>query len=142
MASKELLELLNKAIAAELQVCIQYMWQHVLWSGPKHFAVKDEFKKIAIDEMKHAEKIAERLFYLGGLPTTNPLPINVGKNLKEMLEQDKKDEEMAIDLYKKIIKKADEEGDYTTSFIFREILEDEEEHHDTFISLLENFNKG
>lgn len=49
---------------------------------------------------------------------------------------------MAIDLYKKIIKKADEEGDYTTSFIFKEILEDEEDHHDTFISLLENFDKG
>ncbi len=141
MASKELLELLNKAIAGELQVCIQYMWQHVLWSGPKHFAIKDEFKKIAIDEMKHAEKIAERLFYLGGTPTTQPSTINVGKTLKEMLEQDKKDEEMTIDLYKKIIKKAEEEGDVTTAFIFREILEEEEDHHDTFISLLENFEE-
>ncbi len=141
MASKELLELLNKAIAGELQVCIQYMWQHVLWSGPKHFAIKDEFKKIAIDEMKHAEKIAERLFYLGGTPTTQPSTINVGKTLKEMLEQDKKDEEMTIELYKQIIKKAEEEGDYTTAFIFKEILEEEEDHHDTFMSLLENFEE-
>ncbi|MEN3043747.1 MAG: ferritin-like domain-containing protein [Candidatus Hydrothermales bacterium] len=141
MASKELLDLLNKAIAAEIQVSIQYMWQHVLWSGPKHFAVKDEFKKIAISEMKHAEKIAERLYYLGGIPTTEPLPINVGKNLKEMLEQDKKDEEMAIDLYKKIIKKAEEENDVTTAFIFREILEEEEDHHDTFTSLLEKLDE-
>ena len=58
-----------------------------------------------------------------------------------MLEQDKKDEEMTIDLYKKIIKKAEEEGDVTTAFIFREILEEEEDHHDTFISLLENFEE-
>ncbi|MEN3045789.1 MAG: ferritin-like domain-containing protein [Candidatus Hydrothermales bacterium] len=140
MASKELLDLLNRAIAAELQVSIQYMWQHVLWSGPKHFAVKDEFKKIAISEMKHAEKIAERLYYLGGIPTTEPLPINVGKDLREMLEQDIKDEEMAIELYKKIIKKAEEENDVTTAFIFREILEEEEEHHDTFTSLLEKLD--
>ncbi len=137
MASKELLDLLNQAIAGELQVCIQYMWQHVLWSGTEHFAVKDEFKRIAIDEMKHAEAIAERLFYLGGRPTTQPSEIKIGDNLKEMLEQDKKDEESAIELYKKIIKKAEEEGDVTTAFLFKEILKDEEEHHDTFVSLLE-----
>lgn len=45
MASKELLDLINKAIARELQVAIQYMWQHVQWAGLKHFAVKDELKK-------------------------------------------------------------------------------------------------
>jgi bacterioferritin len=74
MASKKLLEMLNKAIARELQVVIQYMWQHVQWSGIKGFAVQDEIEKIAITEMKHAEKIAERLFYLGGIPTTKPEP--------------------------------------------------------------------
>lgn len=136
MASKELLDLLNDAIARELQVSIQYMWQHVQWKGTEHFAVKDELKQIAIQEMKHAEKIAERLFYLGGIPTTKPSPIFVGETLKEMLEQDVKDEEKAIELYKKIIQKAREEGDITTAKIFEEILEDEEEHHDTFTGLL------
>ncbi len=139
MVSEELLNLLNEAIAREIQVSIQYMWQHVMWRGPKHMAVKDEFKKIAIEEMKHAEKIAERLFYLGGTPTTQPTPIKVGKNLKEMLEIDVKEEEDAIKLYKKIIKKAKEEEDIVTAWIFHEILEDEEEHHDTFTSLLEDF---
>ena len=137
MVSKELMELLNKAIARELQVSIQYMWQHVLWKGVKGFAVKDELKKIAITEMKHAEKIAERLAYLGGIPTTKPDPIFVGETLKEMIEQDKKDEENAIKLYKEIIKKAEEEGDIVTADIFKKILTDEEEHHDTFTSLLE-----
>jgi bacterioferritin len=54
-----------------------------------------------------------------------------------MLEQDVKDEENAINLYKKIIEKARSEGDITTAKIFEEILKDEEEHHDTFTSLLE-----
>jgi len=71
MASKMLLGLLNQSIAMEMQVSIQYMWQHVQWSGATHFAVKDELKKIAIEEMKHAEEIAERLFYLGGIPRRN-----------------------------------------------------------------------
>jgi len=138
MASKELLRMLNQAIAMELQVAIQYMWQHVQWSGVKAFAVKDEFRSIAIEEMKHAEAIAERLFYLGEIPTTKPEPIFVGTNLTEMLDADKKAEEGAITLYKKIIDKANQENDPTTAHLFREILEDEEEHHDTFISLLED----
>lgn len=137
MVSKELLELLNDAIARELQVSIQYMWQHVQWRGTEHFAVKDELKKIAIQEMKHAEAIAERLFYLGGTPTTKPTPIFVGENLKEMLTQDVKDEEGAISLYKKIIEKARAENDIVTAKLFEDILRDEEEHHDTFTSLLE-----
>jgi bacterioferritin len=138
MTSKKLLEILNKAIARELQVAIQYMWQHVQWSGVKGFAVHDELKGIAITEMKHAEKIAERLFYLGDIPTTKPDPIFVGKTLREMIARDIKDEANAITLYKEIIEMAEKEGDTTTAFIFREILEDEEDHHDTFTTLLED----
>ena len=137
MASKELLGMLNKAIARELQVAIQYMWQHVQWRGVKAFAVQEELKSIAIEEMKHAEKIAERLFYLGEIPTTKPTPIFVGKALKEMIQQDVKDEENAIQMYKSINEMALKEGDVTTAHIFRDILEDEEDHHDTFTTLLE-----
>jgi bacterioferritin len=137
MASKKLLEMLNAAIARELQVSIQYIWQHVQWSGVKGFAVQEELKKIAITEMKHAESIAERLVYLGGTPTTKPNEIFVGKTLKEMIERDVKDEENAITLYKEIITQAREEKDVTTARLFEEILEQEEEHHDFFTSLLE-----
>lgn len=135
--SKELLDLLNEAIARELQVSIQYMWQHVSWKGVKGFAVRDELKKIAITEMKHAEAIAERLVYLGGKPTTKPNPIIVGETLEEMIKQDIKDEENAINLYRRIIEVATREGDITTAELFRKILSDEEEHHDFFTSLLE-----
>jgi bacterioferritin len=137
MASKQLLDMLNTGIAREIQVSVQYMWQHVLWSGVKAFAVQGELKSIAVAEMKHAEAIAERLAYLGGTPTTKPDPIFVGTSLKEMLQQDKKDEEGAITLYKQIIEAARKEGDITTARLFEDILEDEEGHHDTFTSLLE-----
>jgi bacterioferritin len=135
--SAQLMDLLNRAIAREIQVSIQYMWQHVQWRGVKGFAVQDELKKIAVTEMKHAEAIAERLFYLGGTPTTKPEPIFVGETLKEMIEQDRKDEEGAIQLYKQVVEVAKKEGDETTKRLFRQILSDEEEHHDTFTSLLE-----
>jgi len=135
--SAELLDLLNQAIAREIQVSVQYMWQHVLWKGVKGYAVKDAFKTTAIAEMKHAEAIAERLNYLGGIPTTKPTPIFVGATLQQMLETDKKDEESAITMYKKIIEVARNQGDETTEFLFNRILSDEEEHHDLFTSLLE-----
>jgi len=137
MASKEMLDMLNKAIARELQVAVQYMWQHVMWKGVKGFAVKDELKSIAITEMKHAEEIAERLAYLGGTPTTKPEPIFIGENLKEMIKRDKEDEEGAIKMYKQIIEMTKKEGDEVTKRMFQRILADEEEHHDTFSGLLE-----
>jgi len=136
-ASKKLLDLLNDGIAREIQVSVQYMWQHVQWKGLKHYAVKDEFKMIAVQEMKHAEAIAERLCYLGGTPTTKPTTIKVGNNLKQMLVTDAKDEEGAIRLYKQTIALAAKEGDTVTADLFKKILADEEEHHDFFKSLLE-----
>ena len=135
--SDQLKERLNKAIAREIQVSVQYMWQHVQMMGVKGVAVQDKFKQTAIAEMKHAEKIAERLWYLGGTPTTKPDPIVVGESLKEFLENDTKAEEEAITMYKAIIEMAQKEKDVTTAFIFKEILEDEEEHHDLFTTMLE-----
>jgi len=136
MVSKKLVDLLNRAIARELQVSVQYMWQHVLATGIKSATVADVFKEIAITEMKHAEKIAERLAYLGGTPTTKPDPIFVGADLEEMLQTDVKAEEAAIALYKQTIKAADDAGDITTRRLFEEILGEEEAHHDTFTRLL------
>ncbi len=136
--SKALLDQLNEAIARELQVAIQYMWQHVQWGGVKGFAVHDELKSIGVMEMKHAEAIAERLFYLGGIPTTKPTPIFVGTTLKEMISQNVKDEENAIKLYKQIVEMARKEGDETTNRLFREILQQEEDHHDTFSTMTED----
>ncbi len=132
----ELLELLNKAIAREIGVSVQYMWQHVMALGMKSPEIKDVFEDIAIEEMKHAEKIAERLFYLGGIPTTKPTPIKVGGSLKEMIENDLQAEDEAIEMYGEIIDKASQRGDSTTRLLFEEILTAEEEHKHTFTILL------
>ena len=137
MASQKLMESLDAAIARELQVSIQYMWQHVVAMGMLSAAVSDIFKEIAITEMKHAEKIAERLNYFGGIPTTLPTKITVGTDLEEMLRLDVKAEEDAIAMYRKIIALAAKEGDTTTRLLFEETLSAEEEHHDQFTTLLE-----
>jgi bacterioferritin len=135
--SKELNDKLNMAIANELQVSIQYMWQHVTVVGINSESVGGVFKKIAIVEMKHAEAIAERLDYLGGALTTKPSPIIVGKSVKDMLQINKKAEEDAIKLYKEIIALAVKENDVVTKRLFEEILSEEEDHHNQFSTLLE-----
>lgn len=135
-ASSKLTDMLNQAIAREIQVSVQYMWQHVMAKGLESAEIADVFKDVAITEMKHAEKIAERLFYFDVNPTTKPSPLTVGGSMKDMLEADAKAEEEAIDLYKEIIKVAAAEGDSTTRLLFEEILAEEEGHHDTFTTLL------
>ena len=136
MVSQKLLELLNKGIAAELQVSIQYMWQHVQVTGIDGAVVNGIFRQIAIVEMKHAEKLAERLNYLNSVPTTKPDPIFVGGSLIEMLKQNEQNEEEAIQLYKHAIQVASQEGDYTTRRLLEDILSEEENHIDIFGKLL------
>jgi len=135
-ASTKLTDMLQQAIAREIQVSVQYMWQHIMAKGLESAEIADVFEDAAIEEMKHAEKIAERIFYFDVVPTTKPSPIVVVPGIKEMLEADAKAEEEAIDLYKAIIKQADSEGDSTTRLLFEQILADEEKHHDTFTTLL------
>lgn len=137
MASENLRNLLNEAIARELAVSIQYMWQHVMVKGMVSETVGGIFRTTAITEMKHAELIAERLDYLGGVPTTKPVKIEVDGSAENMLKKDVKAEAEAIALYKSIIKLADKEGDVTTRTLFEGILAQEEEHHKIFTTLLE-----
>ena len=135
-ASSKLTDMMQQAIAREIQVSVQYMWQHIMAKGLESAEIADVFEEVAIAEMKHAEKIAERIFYFDITPTTKPDPIKMGGTLKEMIEHDAKAEEEAIDLYKKIIKQAASDGDTTTRLLFEQILTDEEGHHDTFTTLL------
>lgn len=128
------MELLNKCVARELQVSIQYMWQHVQVTGLEGLLVKHIFKEIAINEMKHAEELAERISSLNGVPTDKPDPVFVGESLIEMLKQNQQNEEEAIRLYKNAIQVA--EADFSTRGLLEKILSDEEKHIDIFGKML------
>ncbi|HUI66912.1 MAG TPA: ferritin-like domain-containing protein [Nitrospirota bacterium] len=135
-ASTKLTEMMNQALAAELQAIIQYQWHHVMIKGMHSAELSEVFKKASMAEMKHAEQIAERLYYFDVAPTIKPKPIAVGGDAQMMIKADIKAEEDAITLFKGIIKQASSEGDETTRLLFEEILAVEEEHHDTFMTLL------
>ena len=60
-ASVKLTDMMQQAIAREIQVSVQYMWQHIMAKGLESAEIAEVFEEVAIAEMKHAEKIAERI---------------------------------------------------------------------------------
>jgi bacterioferritin len=138
----EYIELLNKAVAREIQVSAQYMLQHTKMEKLLRKVIKEnyllelttyeEFGKIlkdfAIEEMKHLAAIMERIYILGGEATTKPDKVIVGNSMKEFAELGVKAEEEALEMYRKIIEVAKENGDRKTWDLFTQIYNDEEEH--------------
>jgi bacterioferritin len=135
--SKELLQALNNDLADELAAVIQYMYHHVMGRGPASPAILDLFKSTSIEEMKHAEALAERIDLLGGVPTIEISPIKVGGSLTKMIRDDLATEYSAIKNYKSHIKLAAKEDDPVTRRLLEEILEDEEGHANTWETVLE-----
>ncbi|MDD5163919.1 MAG: ferritin-like domain-containing protein [Candidatus ainarchaeum sp.] len=137
MVDKKLAEYLNKAIGMELQVAIQYMWQHIIARGLKSAEISDKLRKIAVEEMQHTERLAERLDYLGGTPTTQPEKITVGLELKKMMELDAKAESDTIKFYKEALDYCEKLKDPVSKRLFEDLLVDEEGHHNFFETMLE-----
>lgn len=137
MAKKSLLDTLNELRARELAVVVQYMRHHYIVTGAEGLALAGEFKEVAITEMKHAESLAERIDFLGGDPTTAPAKIVTGdKTLADMAKTDLASEKDAVKLYSAAIKVADDAGDTTTRRLLEDILADEEDHVNTFATML------
>jgi bacterioferritin len=137
MADQRIIDVLNRSIARELQVSVQYMWHHVMAVGLASPAIKEIFKDVAIEEMKHIEAFAERLDQLGGVPTTVPSPIMVGGDLKKMISDDRKAEIEAVEMYRDAVKLCVEIGDPVTRLLYEQILSEEEGHYKAFSDLLE-----
>ena len=96
----------------------------------------------SIDEMKHADKLAERILFLKGLPNFQSLgKLLIGQNVKEILECDLKTEHKAHGDLIAGIKYAESIGDFPTRMLLEEIMQSEEEHIDFLETSLELINK-
>jgi bacterioferritin len=136
------IELLNRAVSREIQVSVQYMLQHakmeklvrraiaenMLLDKTTFEAVGKFLKEFAIMEMKHAGKIMERIYYLGGSATTKSDKVFVGNTLSEFARNGATAEEEALVMYRKIIEEAGKLGDWETREIFEKIYGEEEVH--------------
>ena len=140
--TQEYIDLLNKAVAREIQVSAQYLLQHTKMEKLLRKVIKENYlldtttyeefgkvlKEFGIQEMKHLGNIMERIYILGGTATTKPDKIKIGDSIKEFTELGVKAEEEALELYRKIIQAAKEIGDRDTWSLFSKIYNDEEEH--------------
>jgi bacterioferritin len=136
MKNKELIDGLNRALEMDLRAIVQYMWQYVMARGEERESVRKVFRKIALQEMNHAESFAERIKYLGGVPTTSPADITVGATLREMVELDFESENESIEQCKRVIAMAVRENDPVTKLLVEKILSETEEHADSYRKLL------
>ena len=134
---EKIINALNIDIGLEIGAIIQYIMHGVMAEGMESPAIIEKFEEISREEMKHLEKLADRVNYLGGVPNTKPNPVKVGGALKKMIQDDLDGEYTAIKTYKSQIKMFDEIGDTTTRLMVEEILTDEEDHADTWETVLQ-----
>ena len=133
---KKIVDVLNLDRAYELAAILQYMGHHYEGEGVESPAIIDLFKKISMDEMKHAELLGERIVYLGGVPVQKSASVKRGGEIKAMVKDDLEAENGAIERYKTHIKLCAELGDTTTRLMLEEILSQEEGHADAWETTL------
>jgi bacterioferritin len=125
------IELLNEALKAELTAINQYWLHYRLLDNWGIARLADYERHESIDEMKHADRLTERILFLDGLPNFQALGrLRIGENVEEVLRSDLEAEQEGAQLYREIIAHCETVRDYVTRDLAREILEDEEKHID------------
>ncbi len=129
--SEKVIAALNEALQEELTAINQYFLHSEMCENWKYERIAEQVKKLSIQEMKHAEKLIERILFLDSAPNlVGPTKIMVGKTVKQQLENDLNLELHAIKLYNNAVKVARAEGDNGSANLLVSILKDEEEHAD------------
>ena len=128
---EKVIDYLNEALKNELTAINQY-WLHYRMLDNWGVARLAHFEREeSIDEMKHADKLADRVLFLGGLPNFQLLGrLRVGETVEEILKADLALEEEAIPLLKDAIAHSESVRDYVSRDLFADILESEEHHVD------------
>jgi bacterioferritin len=140
--SKKVIDLLNGARSRELTAIAQYMAQHYELEDQDFGKLGSKLKEIAIQEMKHAEKLAERILYLKGEPTSKPDGVaKKGQKIQDMLTTDIGLETQAIKMYNDASVVCAAEKDQISKEVFEELLKDEEEHLNIFENIKDHVDK-
>jgi len=129
------LEALNGDLSREYSAAIQYVQHAAVMKGAAFDGIREELLNHADEEFAHAKKISDRINYLGGVPT-----LDVNSNMRtsedsmELLRLNMELEDEAIARYTERIEQSNEMGDYGTTNMLMEILEEEQEHRNDLIT--------
>jgi bacterioferritin len=129
--SEKVIGELNRALSAELTAIVQYMVQAEMCESWGYKGLAAQTKKRAIEEMRHAEGLIERILFLDGKPAVETaLKPTIGDDVKAQLELDLHDEADAVKQYNAAMAICMKEGDNGTRELFLKMLHDEERHTD------------
>lgn len=141
---ERVIELLNEVLATEFVCVLRYKRHYYMAAGIHAEVAKGEFLEHANEEQQHADWVAERIVQLGGAPDFSPEGLATrahadyveGESLKEMIEENLVAERIAISTYSEIVRWLGNE-DPTTRRLLENILEQEEDHADDMLGLLD-----
>jgi bacterioferritin len=140
--SQKIIDLLNKARSRELTAISQYMEQHYELEDSDFGKLASKFKEIGIAEMKHAEKLAERILFLKGEPTSKPDGVaKKGQKIAEMLNTNMALESAAMKMYNEAAVVCAAEKDQISKEVFEDLLKDEEDHFNYFENVKDHLDK-
>ena|SRR3972149_8692454 len=141
MTKESILKLLNNALELEHAAYAQYLSHAEIVEGLNAEPIIARLKEIAGDEEKHQEKFRTLIGLLGGVPSMGMAETYAAKDIKGILEQNLKDEKMAVDTYKGILEAVRKETtryyDFLLDHEIRHIIIDEQEHITELELLLE-----
>lgn len=142
---KQIIELLNEQLTAELTAINQYFLHAKMQQNWGYTKLADYTRDESIDEMRHAERLTDRILFLEGLPNYQRLgTLHIGQTVREQLRADLEVELSVVQRLRPGIALMREKGDITSARIFEEILEDEEKHIDyleTELGLIETLGE-
>ncbi|KIC26080.1 MULTISPECIES: bacterioferritin [unclassified Leisingera] len=134
----KVIDYLNKALRHELTAVSQYWLHYRLQDDWGLGSMAKKSREESIEEMQHADKLIERILFLGGHPNLQKLdPLRIGQTPKETLECDLAAEVDARALYKEARDACNTAGDYVSQKLFEELMADEEGHIDFLETQLE-----
>ena len=140
--SKKVIDLLNAARSKELGAITQYMAQNYELEDQDYGKLAKKLKEIGIQEMKHAEALAERILFLEGEPTTKPDGIaKKGQSIADMLKTDMALESTAIKMYNEAAVICAAEKDQISKQLFEKLLGEEEGHFNDFENVKDHLEK-
>jgi bacterioferritin len=121
---------LNKALREELTAINQYFLHAEMCENWGYNRLAEYIKKQSIGEMKHAEVLMERILFLDGTPSMQPLELKVGGSVRDMIQSDLALEVGAVKQYNDAVQVASREGDNGSRDLLVQLLKDEEGHVD------------
>ncbi|MGP3911844.1 bacterioferritin [Nonomuraea sp. NBC_00507] len=128
---KQIIELLNEQLTAELTAINQYFLHAKMQENWGYTKLAEHTREESIDEMRHAERLTDRILFLEGLPNYQRLgTLHIGQTVEEQLRADLEVEMSVVQRLRPAIALMREKGDITSANIFEDILRDEEQHID------------